>query len=97
MTVVFHFCCPLHESPKVAALSPHELPEFEKADLSHLHTAVGFDPPQQVGTAPRREAVPTRRIPEEAEDIPHAKAIIITKALSMHGLLRRLEQKGNVK
>jgi len=67
MDVAFHFARPAKKSPQVAALAPHKFPEFQKADLRHLDASVGFDPPQQVGTAPGRKAVSLGRVPEKAE------------------------------
>jgi len=79
MAVTFHLCRPLHESPQVVAFSPHELPEFQEADLGHLHAAVGFNPPKQIGAAPRRETVSAGCIPEKTEDVAHIHAMIIRK------------------
>ena len=53
------------------ALGPEKLPELEKTDLGHFDAGVGFDAPQQVGTAPRRDPVTTRAIPEKAQHLVH--------------------------
>ena len=71
MDVAVHFGGPFEEAPEVGALAPDELPELEEADLLHFDAAVGFDAPEQVGTAPGGEAVSASRVPEEAKDVPH--------------------------
>jgi hypothetical protein len=69
---------PSQESPEIVALSPHEFPEFQESNLLHLDAGIGFDPPQQIRAAPRSEAVPFRRVPQEADRVLHGD-IIITK------------------
>ena len=79
MAVALHLCRPLHESPQVVAFPPHELPEFQEADLGHLHAAVGFNPPKQIGAAPGRETMSAGCIPEKTEDVAHIYVMIIRK------------------
>ena len=63
MDVVVHLAGPAQETPEVAALPPHELPEFQKADLLHLDARVGLDAPEEIGAAPRGEAMSLGGIP----------------------------------
>jgi hypothetical protein len=67
MDVAVHLAGPFEEAPKAAALSPEKLPELEKTDLRHFEAGIRFHTPEQIGTAPRREAVAASRIPEEAQ------------------------------
>lgn len=67
MDVTFHFGRPAEKAPQAAPLAPHEFPEFQKADLCHFDPSVGFDPPEQIWTAPRGEAMASGRIPEKTE------------------------------
>src|ERR1700723_2516881 len=52
-------------------LAPHEFPKLQKSDLRHLDPGISLDPPQKVGTPPRRHAVPFSRVPEKAECMAH--------------------------
>jgi hypothetical protein len=76
MDVAVYFPSPVQKPPEVVALMPHELPELQKTDLGHLDAAVGLDPPQEVRTAPGSEAMAARGIPQEAEHVSHAVAMI---------------------
>jgi len=71
MGVAVHLRSPLQEMPEIVALPPHELPELQEADLGHLDPAIGFDPPQKIGAAPRGQTVASGGVPEEAEDVAH--------------------------
>src|SRR5208283_6207621 len=84
MSVALHLARPLEKTPQFPALTPHEFPEFQKSDLRHLHPGVGFDAPEQIRTAPRRQAMTAGSIPQEAEDAPHA-AIIRARTAKAHG------------
>lgn len=79
MDVVFHLAGPPQEAPEVAALTPHELPEFEESDLLHLDAGVSLDAPEKIGAAPGGEAMSLGGVPEKADTVPHA-GIINTKA-----------------
>jgi len=68
---MLHFRGPFQEPPKVVALPPEKFDEFEHADLVHFHAGIGFDPPQEIGAAPGREAMPASGIPEEPEHVTH--------------------------
>src|ERR1700692_4686143 len=95
MDVPLNRSCPFQKAPQFAALSPHEFPEFHKADLGHLHACVGFDAPQQIGATPRRQAMAPGSIPEKAQLVAHA-AIIPIRSTRRHGnadRLRLLESK----
>jgi len=65
MNIAVHLACPFQKAPKVGAFVPDKFPKFQEADVFHLDAAVGFNPPQQIGTAPRREPVAARGIPPE--------------------------------
>jgi hypothetical protein len=71
MDVAVHLVRPNEKTPQVGAFGPEKLPEFEKADLRHLDAGVGFNSPEKIRAAPRRETVPTRRVPEKAEHVTH--------------------------
>ena len=71
MDVALQFARPLEEAPEVPPLPPHKFPEFQKADLRHLHAGVGLDAPQKVGTPPWSQTMPLGGIPEEAERVAH--------------------------
>src|SRR5438874_984097 len=69
--VAVHVRRPLQEAPQLVALLPHKAPELEEADLIGLESGVRLDPPFQVGTAPGREPVSARRVPEKAKQVAH--------------------------
>ena len=71
MGVALHFRCPLQKAPQILALPPSELPELQETDLLHFYPAVGFDPPQQVGTAPGSEMMAAGCVPQESHDVAH--------------------------
>ena len=71
MGVALHLAGPLQESPEMTAFPPDEFPELQKADLCHLDAGIRFDPPEKIRTAPRREAMATSCIPQEAERMAH--------------------------
>lgn len=75
MDVALDFACPSEEAPQVIALSPHKFPEFQEADLLHFDAGVGFDAPEQIGTAPRSEAMSLGGVPHEADAVPHGDII----------------------
>ena len=97
MDIAFHLACPAQKAPEVVALPPHKLPEFQEPDLLHLDAGVGLDAPQEIGASPRGEAVAFRRVPEEADSIPHG-AIIPTKGWVVQkrkiGVAPRLDSRG---
>jgi len=68
---MLHLSSPLQKTPQVAALPPGKLPELQEANLLHLYAAVGLNPPQQVGTAPRCQPMASCGIPEKAKDAEH--------------------------
>jgi len=72
MDPAVHRTRPLEKAPEVVALTPHEFPEFQEADLRHLHAGVGFDAPQQVGAAPGGQTMAFGGVPQEAETVAHA-------------------------
>ena len=51
--------------------SPHEAPEFEKADFVHLDSGVGLDAPTQIGAAPWSEPMAAGGNPDEAQNSFH--------------------------
>ena len=57
------------------ALVPHELPEFQKTDLLHLHATVGFHPPQQIWAAPGGKAMAAAGVPQESQHVAHGSSI----------------------
>ena len=71
MHVALDFSRPFQKAPEVAALPPHEFPEFEEADLLHLDSTIGLDPPQQIGAAPRSKAMSAGRVPEKSKHVAH--------------------------
>jgi hypothetical protein len=71
MEVAIHLCRPLQETPQAGSLGPQEIPEFQEPDLRHFDSGVGFDAPQQIGTAPRGDPVATSGVPKKAEHRPH--------------------------
>ena len=71
MDVMINFGSPSQEAPKIAPFLPHENPESHKADLLHFHAAVSLNAPQKIWASPRRETVPARSVPEEAEHLAH--------------------------
>ncbi len=73
MDPAFHFAGPFQKAPQFAALAPYEFPEFQESNLRHLHARVGFNAPQKIGTSPRSEPMPLRRIPQKAELGAHAR------------------------
>src|SRR5947207_13469629 len=75
MDVALHFARPFQKAPEVSAFPPHEFPKFQETDLRHLHTGVGFDAPEQIGTSPRSQAMSLGGIPEKAELVAHAAII----------------------
>jgi hypothetical protein len=77
MGVTLHLSCPLEKAPEFAAFTPHEFPKFQKADLGHFHAGISLNTPQQVGTAPRGQAMALRGIPKEPELVAHALIITI--------------------
>src|SRR5580692_333576 len=75
MDPAVHRACPLEEAPEVVAFAPHKFPEFQEADLGHLHAGVGFDAPQQVGAAPGGQTMAFGGVPQEAETVAHVDII----------------------
>lgn len=75
MDVTLDFARPSQETPQVMALSPHEFPKFQKADLLHFDAGVGLNAPEKVRTAPRSEAVSFCGVPHEADAVPHGDMI----------------------
>jgi len=71
MNVAFDFTSPFQESPKIAALLPHEFPKLEESDLLHLDAAVSFYPPEKVRAAPWGEPVSASCVPDESHDVAH--------------------------
>src|SRR3982074_3552377 len=71
MDVALHLAGPLEKAPKILALPPHEFPKLQEADLCHLHAAISLDPPQEIGTPPRRQAMAPSRIPQKTKCIAH--------------------------
>src|ERR1700756_3812799 len=78
MDPAFHLARPLQKSAQLAAFAPHELPEFQEANLRHLDPGVGFNAPEQIGTAPRSKAMAFGGVPQKANLVAHA-SIINTK------------------
>jgi len=74
--VAVHFCCPFKKVPKIVAFPPHEFPKFQETDLLHFYTAVSLDPPQQVGAAPRGEAVSSSCVPQKSQNVAHAVYLV---------------------
>src|SRR5208337_405974 len=87
MRVVFHFSRPLQKPPKVSPLPEHEFPKLQEPDLRHFHSAISFNPPEQVRAAPRRKMMPARGIPQEPQHMAHGMMI------SDASLRKRLAQK----
>ncbi len=50
---------------------PDEFPELQEPNLRHFDSAVSFNAPKEIGTAPGEQAVSTRSIPKKAKDEPH--------------------------
>jgi len=71
MDVAIHFSGPLQEAPEAGSLDPHKFPEFQESDLSHFDASEGFHSPQEIGAAPRGNAVAARGVPEEAQHWAH--------------------------
>jgi hypothetical protein len=69
--IPLHFGCPGEKPPQASAFPPEKLPKTEKTDLLHLHPAVSFNAPQQVGTPPWRQPMMPGRIPYKAERGEH--------------------------
>jgi len=82
--ILLHLSRPLQKAPEILALVPQELPKFQKADLLHLHAAVGFNPPQQIRTPPWRQPVTPRSIPHESDDVAHSTLIITRTDTKIH-------------
>ena len=75
-------------------LSPEESPEFEKADLVHFQTGVGFDSPAQVWTAPGRETMPAACDPNESKNFPHFSGLsALSFQIPRGNLLRKILQR----
>src|SRR5215470_6568871 len=69
--VALHLSCPLQETPQILALAPAELPKFQKSDLRHLDARVGLNPPEKIGTPPRRQVMASGGVPKETKDVMH--------------------------
>ena len=69
---MLHLARPFEKPPQISALVPEEFPELQEADLLHLDPAVGFNSPEQIRTAPWRQAMATGGVPHEAEHVAHA-------------------------
>jgi len=69
--VAIHLSRPLQKSPQAGALAPEKFPKLKESDLRHLDAAVGLDPPEQIRTAPRSEAMAFGGVPEKAEGMAH--------------------------
>lgn len=69
--VVLHLASPLQKTQDLVSFPPHEAAELGKADALHLNAGVGLDAPAEVGTPPRRQAVPARGTPKKAQDVAH--------------------------
>jgi hypothetical protein len=74
--VVFHLSGPVHEAREFVALTPHESPKGEEADLVHLQAGIGLNAPAQVGAAPGSEAMSASCVPSEAKDVAHVSSSI---------------------
>src|SRR5712692_10336530 len=72
VSVALHFPCPLQKQPQMATLAPEEFPKLQKANLLHLHAAIGFNPPQQIRTPPWSQPVPAGRVPHISQHVEHA-------------------------
>lgn len=48
-------------------LLPGELPKLAGGDLVRVPAPVGLDAPAQIGASPRRQAIASRGLPEEAD------------------------------
>ena len=88
MDVALHFRSPLEKSPQIFALPPGKFPELQQSDLLHLHAAIGFDPPQQIGTAPGREMVSAGSIPQKPQHVAHS-VILNDRCFKSEGDLTR--------
>lgn len=75
MDITIHLGRPFQKAPEIVSLSPKECPKFQEADLLHLDACVGLDAPQQVGTAPGRDAMAAGGVPEEAKHGPHLRLV----------------------
>src|ERR1700722_13286709 len=84
MGVALHLACPLEKTPQTFTLPPHKFPKFQKADLRHLDSAIGFDAPQQVWTSPRSQPMAFGGIPQEAERMAHGNIITIERMFRTH-------------
>jgi hypothetical protein len=80
MDITLHLARPPEEAPEVLALTPHELPEFQKTDLFHLDAGVGFDSPKEIWASPGSKAVAFRRIPKKTNLVAHT-GMIPTKVI----------------
>jgi hypothetical protein len=83
---MLHLGGPLQEPPQMRALPPGKFPEFQKTNLLHLDPAVGFNPPQQIRTAPWCQAVSPGRIPQESKDVAHSlpRGMIMASQAQVH-------------
>src|SRR6266567_3442446 len=90
MGVTLHLSRPFQKAPEIAALAPHEFPKFQKADLRHLHAGIGFNAPEQIGTAPRGESMSPGGVPKKAKLVAHAAIILIRS--SGEGLVLTLKE-----
>src|SRR5258708_37090381 len=81
MSVALHLARPLQKAPEAGALSPQEFPELKKTNLRHLDPAIRFDPPKQVWTSPRSQAMAPGGIPHKAERRAHGSIITTSIAL----------------
>jgi hypothetical protein len=73
----FHLAGPLQKAPQFVAFAPHELPEFQEADLLHLDARVGLDAPEKIWTPPRSQPVSFGGVPQKADLAAHGIMISI--------------------
>lgn len=82
MGIAVHLGSPFQKAPQISALAPQKFPEFQKTDLGHLDTGVSLDAPEQVGAAPRREAMAFSRVPQKTKSVAHKN--ILTLSMEIH-------------
>jgi len=79
--VAIHLGRPLEKAPEAGALAPEKFPELKETDLRHFDAAVGLNAPQQVGAAPRGQAMAFGGIPQKAERVAHGDIINTRRGL----------------
>src|SRR6266404_2007046 len=64
-------CCPVHEALHLIAVFPHQVEELAGVQASRFRPEKGLEPPAQVWTFPRIQAITAGHDPVVAKHLPH--------------------------